>query len=508
MSDIVFGIGGDNTELKRSTTEADRIIDEWVQRVEDKVDDVGSVEIEVETPNTDGLNLGPVDIPVEIDASGVKDFFASANGDADRLIERVIRVSGAIGTVVSVTATVLSATESVAREWSGYNDAIEKSNDLLARTASLTKDIQNADINRLVEGGDRDALAETFEKALAASRRLREEQEKAQASVDEAGFAIGNRDGEIRPTFTSQLREELTAANEELAEADKNVESLRAALGRLDEAEEQRSKADEERARKREANFKRELENLEIKRARAAGNDELADSLESDQRVNDDIARGRTPDQAAEAEAARQGVDDAEDAAKAEAANKRTEERIRLLQLQTDVTNEVAGAQEKLDQFRASQQTDDPSQAGRVAAAEAELRAAKEAADARRESAIEQDRLRRDTERFEERLATQRERNAESEARVSERRGRLQRRQERDRERANRPIGGVDSSLQAAISRIQESANKPDPLNDLAEKHQAENRTFEATAARERAKQTAILERMEKKRPAESPGLL
>ena len=136
------------------------------------------------------------------------------------------------------------------------------------------------------------------------------------------------------------------------------------------------------------------------------------------------------------------------------------------------------------------------------------MRAAREAATDRKESQRDQERFQRDTERFEERLATQRERNAESETRVAERRGRLQRRQQTERERANRPIGGVDSSLQAVISRIQESANKPDPLNDLAEKHQAENRTFEATAARERAKQTAILERMEKKRPTESPGLL
>ena len=161
----------------------------------------------------------------------------------------------------------------------------------------------------------------------------------------------------IRDRFRSQLDNELADANRELEKADANVEALRAGLDRLRDTGRQRAKEEEEAAVKREANFKRELENLEIRRARAAGDDDLADSLESDQRVNDDIARGRTPDQAVEAETARLGVDDAEDAAKAEAANKRTEERIRLLQLQADVTKEVAGAQERLDQFRAEQQT-------------------------------------------------------------------------------------------------------------------------------------------------------
>ena len=139
-----------------------------------------------------------------------------------------------------------------------------------------------------------------------------------------------------------------------------------------------------------------------------------------------------------------------------------------------------------------------PEQVNRVVEAQAEVRAAREAAEVRKESKSDQ-------ERFEERLAAQRERNAESETRLAERRGRLQRRQQTERERSNRPIGGVDSSLQAAISRIQSSSNAPNPLNELAERHQQENRAFEMKAAVVRERQAKALETIAKKNPADPP---
>jgi len=181
--------------------------------------------------------------------------------------------------------------------------------------------------------------------------------------------------------------------------------------------------------------------------------------------------------------------------------NQKLEKRIELLGLQAELlrannAEERELVSQQIDRANATQENRSPEQVDQVVQAQAEVRAAREAAEVRKES-------RRDAERFEERLAAQRERNAESEARVSERRGRLQRRQERERENLNRPIGGVDSSLQAAISRIQEASNAPNPLNELAERHHQENRAFEMKAATVRERQAKALEKILEKKPTE-----
>ena len=588
--DLVFGIGGDNTGLKNTTTEAEQIIDRWVAEATATIESLdATIPIEIDADlarlRSEFNELAELSgsFSLDVDASNVEELKSEiilAIGElqkgsitTDEFSDRIKGLTSDTKSLSAAVAQVVRESESLGSTNIQYNVDVEGFQRQLAEAANTEnftqagEDIANAldpyavrldEINakndahidgaaevvkELQEMHDAaNDVSERFSKILNTSKQIFTAASTLVVSIQQTNAFIKARAEEhfkiqqLRETeiaqekelaklqedrlraLTDQAKEEsntgesrtLDQLNEELKAAENNSASLLRIRKKLNA-----DLQEEERKREEFVNNSNAADNVLALTDVTFGSD-LTEAQERFDAVNRKLeesnqAYQKIKDAISEVEAATTSKADKEKAASDEE-EKNLNRRIELLKLEAELVSKTGeereAVQRQIDQINADQSTNTTEQAGRVAAAQAELRAAKEAAEAKKQADQDRERSQKETERFEERLATQRERSAASEDRLNERRGRLERRQQNERERANRPIGGVDSSLQAAISRIQSSANSPDPLRELAERHQQENRTFEKTAAQERAKQTIALEKLAANKPTEAPGLL
>ena len=580
MSDVIFGIGGDNTELKRSNDEAAQLIDSWVQRTRDAIDSIdtdldftidtdalksviasileagselekGVITVEqfdekmAELENgtneaalafraltEEALKLAPAAASYEVVLDGInakqsstvkgaKELveelkaasspaskigeiidaynarqesaagFEKLNDDLSTSSENAAKVGDAIDSwnqsqenarnlaedtvknfrqklatalklkvvlvgVAGVIATALKTTESLTRKWSGYNEQLSESKRLVSEISDISQGIRAGDIERLVQAGDRDAIKAQFKQAIEDLGKLREAQKKAKEEFDTSGI-IGNATEDSAFSFISVIKDKLEESNRLLAAQKQKVEALRAAFGDLadrkaKEAEQEKRNADELKARR-------------------------------DKEASDAAQRSANQKSA-------------------------IEERIKLLELEARVASGDEGAQEEIDRIKANGSTQNPEQADAVVSAEAALRAAKKAADDRKQSQRDQEKFQSDTMRHEERLAAQRERNDEQSLKRREQEGKLIARQDRERGDANRPIGGIDASLQGAISRIQQSASQPDDRKELQRRHLEQLTEFRKESKAIAERQAKALDKIAAKEPTQAGGLL
>ena len=574
--DLVFGIGGDNTELKRSTTEAEQIINRWVAEAEAKIEGAGgSIPVEVIGVEASKAALAEVakgfeEINPNIDISKVESLKASiaeagaelsrgaiSADDFDKKILSLTSDTTALAAAISQVASNAKDIESAIDPYAVTMDEINaKTDSHVEGAAEVVKELQevhdaarnvsdelgksSVNMSDVVSAGKRafaaaSALAASIQQTnkfiteraekyyeIQALKEKEIEQERDLAKIAEDRLKKQKDQATTEVESGSEGSPTLDTLKEELKAAQNNSDALLKIRSKL------KAQFEEEQRKRKEAidagassvefggqnlgkNFGESIEALrdatfgsgltEAKERFDKANASLEESNAKFKKIQEAI---KEVEAAGEAKAAKDKKASDEQAAEAQ-------KRIELLKLEAELISKTGSEreaiQQKIDRLNSSE-SNTPEQTDAEVAAQAKVRGAKAAADAEKEASNKRKQDQKDAERFESRLARQKERASDSEARTAQRRGRLETRQQRERERANRPIGGVDSSLQSAISRIQAASNAPNPLNELAEKHQAENRTFEAAAARERAKQTAILERMEKKRPTESPAVL
>ena len=493
-NDIIFGIGGDNTDLKRSNDEAQQLIDDWINEVQNKVADIPPVTLQLDT---DGLRRQfdefdfsePIEIPVQIDDGPLKDLIDDFKEIEDAGDSATSKLASGVGKFAAKLVAAKVIAEQIVVPIAAWATGIGKANEELDKAIARQKeldelaerqgnrardrDIENAE--DLGPGKELERLNLLIKNAEAQLRNAKRRKETADAEVEDSKsfFTGGGSDGAF---FGVELAR---GAREESEQATKDIARQEAAIRKLENAR-------------------------EAARVRAKRSAEKAAKAEQD-----------AIEKAAKAEEKKQQ--------QTRDTNEKIKERLELLRLQAQLESDSAevreNAQRQIDQNAANKAfPNNPFKADEIVEAQARKRAAAAESDQRRQDRREQERsqnqakreqeqFQRDSERFEERMAAQRERIAQSDDDRAERRLRLERRQSQQRRDLNRPIGGVDSSLQAAISRIQQSASKPDPRAELAERHRQElvAQAKEAKVARD--KQVAALEKMAAREPV-NPGLL
>ena len=473
-NDVIFTSGMDNSDLKNDTSQAKKIVDDWVDDVKQRIE---SENIEIKT---------------NIQGDSNSDFlknFRDQIGDADsrvgrladkwdKVYGRVSAVATRLAGVVAVAKVVTQITESWTRELTGYNAELKRSIELQNQLSERGERVRDQDIKAVqrAAGDDINAEIEALKKleaqqrsALSAAKtRLKEAEEAQKALVanredpnsDSVGAFFNNRSGIVGQffdgKFNSQLKDEVEEAKRNLEEAEKAFKQFQ---GALEDAGEKKLDLDAEQVKKT-AEAQRDL------------NKQLNQQL---------------------------------------AIEKEKQLRAQGLQGQADQVRDQQSLERNRDRFAPLGKEEADRQARRIVAAEQETRAAerkkeadKEAAREREKAAQEEERFQKARERFEDRIADQKRRGRESEERFETRRIRLESRRQED---LRRRTGGVDASLEAVFSRIQQSTNKPAGQSEEA-KHLQRLRELEEEAQRARVKQQATLDRIAAQKPERAQGLL
>ena len=353
-NDLIFNIGGNNDPLKRSKDESLQIIDQWVSEAQAKFDG-----LEFQNPFTDGglpFDFSEsIEIPLEFDDGPIQDLLDGAfeaTAAFGGMGEAISVAAGRASLVVGAAIAIAEVTETVARDWSGYNDALETSKELTEEISRNVARIRDDEIGRLVDAGDRNTLKERFEDAFRSLTRLREAQQAAETQRENALPFVGRSSINNDRVFTSQLDDELATANENLAEGERRIEALRTGLDRLAKAEEAAEKQREQAAQKQ---AQRDAEALAAQKER-----EAAAQRKSNEDIIDrnELLRLQIDLESENAEVRRQAQQDIDRQAANRAGNtpEQADEFVRLNQARRDARE--ASAQRRQDEREQEQAQD------------------------------------------------------------------------------------------------------------------------------------------------------
>jgi len=481
-NDVIFTTGLDNSDLKQGSSEAQQIIDQWIEDSKQKIEELEATSI--------GAS-GPIQIPIEIEDGPLKDLFddvgnlndefQSVDGSVLKLVGSAGRIAGPIGVALGLIQSYKAATQENIEQMFDVAKGLEEQVRLEKERLELVKQrlsLREGQISQEIESGGDSRTIDQLRAELAglesdrdiAGDRLREAQETVrelkalnQQAVDSAvaNDPLGGR-GSARLAGFEIFNPTLAALNEAKKaeeEAKENLAAKKQAIESVNEVIQEginKEREATEKATAQRENLNRILKDqISLQREaelRASGQTAAADS-ESDERNFRQRQRQFAelgPDAARHAAEELQSADRRARAARAEALAKREAARAR---------EEESRKQEQEDNRRE--------------------RAQKRFADA--------------TERHNKQVQNARQRLARFDEDSGERRNRLISRQERQRERRNRPIGGIDASLQGAISRIQQAASKPDPSKQEEKEFRRQIKQFEEEKKKHRGRLEAAL---------------
>lgn len=471
-NDVILSIGAEAEDANKVVAETQAIFDKFTAEVERRFAELSGTDI---TPEIEGQillesidavkqdieNAEPVKIPVEVDDDGVSRW---QEGLAKiQSIQNKINTAQEVAT--KLTQFSVAAVDAATGAWSSLNEQIERRNKLLSQTDANEKDAFQGDIKRAEELGGIESVEKLDFLLKQADENLKNSIKKvgeAKRAFDDATSGLGS-DGKLFGVdIRSGERDDLEQAEKENEKAVSRLRQLAKAREAAQKRATEEGKKNEERQQSLNEQLEREIKLREESALRSEGNDEEANALK--------IARIR---------------EDAEKrfAALGDKEAKRAADKI------------VAAEKEKM-----------LAEQGAMAKKEA-ARDEKEAAREKLKAEQEAEKVSKDRERTEKKIADARQKIAESDEDTEVRRQRLQRRNQDARRRERRVnAGGVDSSIEAAISRIQGAASKPD--DDREEARHQRLVEFEEDAKRKRDRQLKALEKIAGKPDPQPAGML